>query len=114
MAIQTVVASYPDSYSPIVNNESIVGSNHFMNVGDSLNPELITQPVTQQLLNPIGSSETCKETPTTNQTTQPDNNTNVVIQAVSAPPVLQQVKRVTSPCHSTTGTFLFKSSKPRL
>lgn len=105
MAIQTVVASYPDSYSPtMVNNDQVVRNNSFLNLETNLNPEIVTQAVSQQeLVNSATPSEPCKEISATESTTQLQNETSIIS---ASTPVVLQAKPVTSPCHSTTGTFL--------
>lgn len=100
MAIQTVVASYPDSYSPptIANNDQVIRNNSFLNLETNLNPELLTQTVSQQgLSNSAAPSEHCKENAATESTT--------IIS--TATPIVPQAKPITSPCHSTTGALPF-------
>ena len=99
MAIQTVVASYPDSFSPILNDQ-VNGNNTLANPRTSLNPELVTA-VPQPYLNST-PSELCNGNIATTPTAA------LVKDCVSTPiQTAIHVKPITSPCHSTTSIFTF-------
>ncbi|XP_057365502.1 POU domain, class 6, transcription factor 2-like [Daphnia carinata] len=100
MAIQTVVASYPESFSPIVNEIPVVRNAPFLNS----EPDLTTNSVSLPAPNPSIKS-IVPDTSQANQETAPivpPNrlvNDTVVVSAPATPAL--QVKSVTSPSHCT-------------
>lgn len=103
MAIQTVVASYPESFSPIITSDPPGPRNNtFMNLDTGLNPNLLTQPLPLPE-SPINYSLLkSNESNKGNTATLPVNgliNDGIITSAATT----IQVK--SSPCHSTTGSF---------
>jgi hypothetical protein len=103
MAIQTVVASYPESFSPIITSDPPGPRNNtFMNLDTGLNPNLLTQPLPLPE-SPINYSLLkANESNKGNTATLPVNgliNDGIITSAATT----IQVK--SSPCHSTTGSF---------
>ena len=97
MAIQTVVTSYPESFSPIVSDPPDSRNNTFMNLDTGLNPNLLTQPLPESPINSghLKTNENNQE----NATTIPSNgliSDGIIASAATA----LHVK--SSPCHSTT------------
>lgn len=89
MAVQTVVASYPDSYSPGL-SEPVKDS--VLNKEITLNPQLISQ--SQDLVNAT-TTESQKESIDSDRVT--DEETSDLVS-----PTIQKLDPISSPCHSTT------------
>jgi len=101
MAIQTVVASYPASASPLTNS---AGTNSFLNLDPSVNPQLVNLPPA-----PVPESSLPQCNPSNNLATIPAGVNEVIAPPAPTPTTVIQVKDVTSPCHSTTSTGKFNS-----
>lgn len=98
MAIQTVVASYPESFSPIINELPFVG-NTPLNSEPELTTDVVTMPAPKSSKSILpdtsqASQESASIAPTNRLVNDP-----VIVSAPAIPAV--QVKSVTSPSHCT-------------
>lgn len=99
LAIQTVVASYPESFSPIISELPVARNTSFSNLEPALTPDLVKSSIKSILPDTSqASQETSAITPTNRLLEDP-----ITVSAPSIP--APQVKSVKSPCQCTTGNF---------
>ncbi|KAI9560222.1 hypothetical protein GHT06_014236 [Daphnia sinensis] len=100
MAIQTVVASYPDSYSPIINELPVARNTPFLNSEPNMAPDSVPLPAPISSVKPI-LPDTSQANEETAPIVPPNRlvNDQVVVPAPAIPAL--QVKSVTSPSHCT-------------
>lgn len=103
MAVQTVVASYPDSYSPVV-NEPAPKDVSFTNINGirPLNPQLVSQPL--DLANITDSSPESPKEPINTDSLVAANHDHIVesVDSGSCSSANQRMDPISSPCHSTS------------